>query len=117
MFLQPYNTYIQYTLPIPLSHSRHEIFKTAKQEVSKDTTSRDGIHLLQQLYGKPATKNWIRWSLYSSRTVSSLLIFVLVIQRFTASKFNFWTIVPFQSLSCLDVGNLLRRSYLTLEKA
>jgi len=61
MFLQPYNTYIQYTLPIPLSQPRHEIFKTPKQEVSQDVTSRDGMHLLQQLCGKLAMKNWIRW--------------------------------------------------------
>jgi hypothetical protein len=56
MFLPPSNTNIQYTLPIPLSHPHHESFKPAKQAVSQDITSSDGIHL-QQLYGKQATKN------------------------------------------------------------
>jgi hypothetical protein len=56
MFLQPHNIYIQSTLPIPLSHPRHKNFTTAKQEVSQDVTSRDGIHLLQQLCEKLETR-------------------------------------------------------------
>ena len=36
-------SHIQYTLPIPLSHPRHESFKPAKQAISQDVTSSDGI--------------------------------------------------------------------------